>query len=1040
MISWFVRHPNAANLLMILFLILGAAAVPQLKRETFPDIPPDKVQISVAYRGASAQEVEEAVCIRLEDALARVGDMEETRCEAREGIGSAVAEMREGADFDRFQADVKTEVDAIDALPAETEDPVVRALDRVDFVASVAITGPMELADLKAYAEAFKRRLLRLPDVSRVEVKGFSDHQFLIRVPMAALNRYGLSADDLAGVVARQSVDFPAGSIESLERDLLIRFDDSRVSARGFRDLVVIGAQGGGEVRLGEIAEVADHFERAEEKVLFNGRRAAVLELSKPRDRDRLRAMDAIQAFLQQAREEAPPGIAFHVTNDRTTIVRDRLSMLTRNGVQGLALVFLVMWLFFSLRFSFWVSVGLPVSVLGTIFAMNALGFHLNMITMVGLLIALGLVMDDAIVIAENIAARSTAGESPNEASIQGTRQVMPGVMASFATTICVFGSLVFLEGRMGIILQALPVILILTLVVSLGEAFWILPNHLAHALSKRKPPTPLRLRLDAGIESLREAFGRVVVDRAVAWRYATAGGALFLLLASLSLVGSGTLKNRAFPDLEGDVMEARILLPAGTPLARTERVVDGVVAALERVEARFTPLQPGKQALVRNVAIYYNRNVDADESGPHVATVIVDLLGNQIRNARLDDVIADWREEVGSPPDVLSLKFTEPTHGPAGRAIDIRLMGEELDRLEAAAGELRAWFADYRGVSDLSTDLRPGKPEVRLKLRSGAAALGLDAASVADQVRAAFQGGAVPEIQVGPEAYEVEVRLADADRDGLEDLDGFYLLTAAGSRIPLSAAVEMTWERGFSRIHRVDGVRTVTIRGAVDARLANVKEIIADARKRFLPGLLERYPDVAIGFEGEVKEGGKTGGSIRRNFMIGLIGVFLLLAFQFRSYVEPFLVISVIPMGVVGALWGHVLLGLDFSMPSLLGLASLAGVAVNDSILIVEFIKRRVREGMNAEEAAKRAARERFRAILLTSLTTIAGLTPLLMETSLQAQVLIPLAVSLAFGLFTATVLALIIVPAFYVIMDDFGWSAVKVGPGPTEGNDHGG
>ncbi|MBF0368222.1 MAG: efflux RND transporter permease subunit [Magnetococcales bacterium] len=1032
MIGFFVRHPNAANLLMAGILILGLAALPTFRRETFPDIPPERVEVRVVYPGASPESMEEAVCRRVEEVLEGINDLHEVICQAREGVAITTVKMREGGRFDQLLEDVKTEVEGITSFPEEVERPLVRPLDRVDFVASVAVTGPLSSRDLKAYGEAVRKRLLSHRELTQISVRGFSDHQIRIEIPTGLLRRYNLTIPQIADRIAKQSVDLPAGTIEVKSGEIGIRFDEERYTPQEFWDLLVLGGESGAEIRLGEIAHISERFENDENRVLFNGRRAAILDISKTRNQDTLLVMDALKKALSDERAMAPPGVTYTITKDVSSLVRDRLNMLIENGLLGLMLVFLVMWIFFSFRYAFWVAAGFPVAFLGTLFVMSALNYDLNMITMVALLIAVGLIMDDAIVIAENVAARREAGAGAYQAAIEGVSRVLPGVVSSFLTTVLVFGSLAFLKGHIGIVLKVLPVVLVITLAVSLIEAFLILPNHLAHAMAgSSRQPNPLRLWLNRLFEKMRNRFTEGIVAPAVNWRYLTLGLVISGLLTSISLVSGGSLKSRAFPDLEGDVMEARLLLPPGTPFSRTSGVVDHLISALKQVETNLNH----ETALIKNIAVHFNRNADANEEGPHLATVVVDLLAAESRGIRVERFLRLWREAVGQVPDVVSLKFTEPKIGPAGLPIDIRLLGGDLGELKAASREIQDWLAGYRGVHDLFDDLRPGKPEIRLHPRSGALSLGLTTSEIARQLRAAFQGTTIREIQVGSEAYEIDVRLTANDRDSLMDLDDFFVTTPDGGQVPLGVVARLERSQGYARIARINGLRSVTVRGDVDTGIANVAEVMGDFRERFLPELKKRHPGVRMAFEGEVKEGAGTGASMRRNFLIGLLGVYFLLAFQFRSYLQPVVVLAVIPMGLIGAFWGHYFLGLDLSMPSFMGLASLSGVVVNDSILLVIFIKDRLAKDREipVADAAIQASKERFRAIFLTSLTTVAGLLPLLLETSLQAQVLIPLAVSLAFGLFSATMLALIMVPVLYTILDDWGL-ARRVESSPEE------
>ncbi len=1025
MIRYFAQHPTAANLLMVLLMAVGVAALPSLKRETFPDFSADAVQATVPYPGATAEEVEEAICQRIEDAVDGLTDLKEVRCEAREGVGTATIEMLKGGSMDRFLTNVKTEIDAIDSFPEITEDPVIEQINLTDQVISIAITGPMSEPDLKEFAEQVKDRLTRLPDVSQVDVKGFSERQIRIALDALALRQYGLSVADIASVVERQSIDLPSGTVETEERDVLVRFDDRRRSPLGFADLVVVGGETGAELRLGQIATITDRFEQDEDRVLFNGERAAILEVTKTKQQDTLIVMQAVEAFVAEEQSRAPPAVAFTLTRDTASIVEDRLTMLTDNGIAGLTLVFLALWLFFSIRFSFWVAMGLPVSFLGTFFVMTLIGMSINMLTMVALLIAIGLLMDDAIVIAENIATNVSQGKPPLAAAVDGTNQVAIGVASSFLTSVCVFTPLAFLEGDIGQVLRVVPIVLIATLSVSLIEAFLILPHHMVMAL-KHERRSRFRDWFDRNFAKVRETVLGPIVDTAVAWRYLTVGLVVMIFLVSASMLAGGVLKFRAFPDLDGDVIEARLLLPQGTPLGQTERSVAQLTDALSRVDAAFAPRQPDGQPLVRNVLIEYSKNADAFETGAHLATVTADLLQAEIRDARVDDVLNLWREETGTIPDAVALAFKEPAIGPAGLPIEIRLQGGDLEALKAASLDLQEWLNRYAGVLDLQDDLRPGKPELRLHLREGALAMGLDAATIASQLRAAYQGETATEIQVGSESFEIDVQLSAGGQDSLADLDYFSVTLPNGSQAPLPTVAVAETGRGFARIQRIDGQRTVTIRGDVDSLVANVNEIIADTAAEFLPELETRYPSVTVALEGQAAEQEETGGSMQRGFLMGLLGIFLLLSFQFRSYIEPVIVMLAIPMALIGVIWGHLIMGLDLSMPSMMGMASLSGVVVNNSILLVAFVKLNSAKGLGLVDAARQASRDRFRPVLLTSVTTIAGLLPLLFERSLQAQVLIPLVTSIAFGLLAATLLILIVVPSAYAVLHDFGLSTV--------------
>ncbi len=1025
MIRYFVNHPTAANLVMLALVVMGLFAAPTLQRETFPRLEPRRVEVQAIYPGARPEDVEEGVCQRIEDAVDGVSDVEEVTCEANEGFARAVIEMREGAELDRFTSDVKAEIEAITDFPDQVEKPVIKQLGRTDFVASVVVSGPSKKTELKAYAEQLKDTLLRASGIPKVKIKGFSDRQIRIEISDSALRQHGLNASDIANTIRRQNVDLPAGSLKTRDRELLVRFADQRKTVKEISKLIVVSSAGGGEIRLGDIAKITDRFELDEEKTIFNGKIAAILDISKTEAEDTLKVIDKVREVLAAERKKLPPGISLVISNDKSTTVRDRLQLLLTNGGQGLVLVLLVLWLFFGVRYSFWVAAGLPVSFLGAFAMMAFFGFSINMLTMVGLLIVIGLLMDDAIVIAENVAAQRSNGKEPMQAAIDGTRQVFPSVFASFATTTCIFGSLAFLKGDIGQILKVVPMVMLMVLVVSLIEAFLILPHHLGHALEKMgKEEGAVQKYCNSLIKRFAANVVFPAVSWAVRWRYLTMGIVIGAMLITVGALAGGLLKFAPFPKLDGDVMEARILLPQGTPLRRTEEIVEKVNQALKRVDEQLTPKQPGKKKLIENVTLKFNTNKDAHESGSHVATVTVDLLSSEERSTRIADIMGLWRKETGQLADVISIKYAETVVGPGGLDIDIRMSGRDLKELKGASLELQQWLKQFKGVINVIDDLRPGKPEIAITLKDGASSLGVDSRMIADQLRSALFGTTVSEIQRGAESFEIDVRLKEGDRNSLSDLDYFTITLKDGKRVPLGVIANVTADRGFSRINRINGLRTVTVQGDVDVRYINASEILAKAQVEVFPKLRAKYPSISMALEGANNDAKKTQKSMISGFAIGLIGVFLLLSFQFRSYVEPLVVMLIIPFAFIGSVWGHVALGLDFTMPSMLGFVALAGVVVNDSILLVNFIKHHHGTTKSVTEAAPMASQARFRAILLTSLTTVAGLTPMLFETSLQAQILIPLVASLAFGLVAATILVLFVVPSFYAIIDDAGFA----------------
>ncbi|MEW6983796.1 efflux RND transporter permease subunit [Colwelliaceae bacterium 6471] len=1031
MIRFFTAHPTAANLLMFLLILMGITVLPDIKRETFPEIKAYTVEVNVRYPGATPLDVEQGICLPLEDALDGISFIEEKSCEARQNLGFATVKMLEHGDFDKFMDDVKSAVDGISDFPDQAEEAIVTEKGRTQNVVAVALTADIPQAELKTLAEQIKQRMLQDPVIPLVNITGFSNRQLLIEIPNYNLRKYGLNIQELAALIDKQNLDLPLGSIETNNLETQLRFNDERRSASALAELIILRGEQGNEVRLGDIATIRDTFELAENKVMFNGKPAALLKINKNTVDDSLNVLSAIEAFIEKESAKLPQGISLEITQDATSIVKDRISMLITNAWQGLLLVFAVMWLFFTVRYAFWVVMGLPVSFLASAFILGHMGITINMLSMVALLLALGILMDDAIVISESIGSQIKKGLKPLQAAIEGTKTVARGVASSFATTLCIFVGLIFLEGDLGQILKVIPIVLISVITVSLIEAFFILPHHLYHSLSHAhdKKMSNFRIKFEQKFEHFRHKI-YLIVEKIIDYRYAFIGSVLALFLFSVSMLASGILKFAAFPAIEGDMIQARILMPSGTPLKRTEEVVQQLIDVLELSKKEFE--QNESQPLLKAVTVTYSENRDAFESGPHLATINVDLLTAEVRNTKIQAFINDWRERTGVIADAVVISFKEPAVGPSGRAIQIRLSGDDLTELSAASYELQNWLSGYPGVDNIMDDLRPGKPEFTLKLKEGAYSLGIDAQTIASQLRSAFQGHKILETNVDQETFDVTVMLSPESRDDYIDFDNFPIVNPQnGTLIPLSTVAIIESTRGHARINRFNNQKSVTVYGDIDTQVNNTAKVISDLNARWIPDFEKRYPNIRLFIEGETKNAAVTQKSMMSAFMLGLLGVFILLSFQFKSYFEPIVVLVAIPLALIGVIWGHLLMGLDFTMPSMLGFVSLAGIVVNDSILLVEFVKKRVAEGLTVHEAAARASYDRFRAVFLTSITTIAGMTPLLFETSLQAQILIPLATSIVFGIAASTLLVLFVLPCLYSILEDFG--VAKASPHET-------
>lgn len=1025
MIRFFSRHPTAANLLMLALIMVGLTSLSKIKRETFPDFVPPYLIASIVYPGATPLEVEQTLCQRMEDAIDGLDNIVEARCEALEGIASMIIKLTNGDIVPRMLVDVQTQINSINDFPAETESPIVRELDKNDPVVDVAIQADMPLPELKAYAESLKRILKVDYGVSLVEVSDFSDHQIRVELDTAAVRRLGMSVADVSSTLASQNIKLPGGNLELSDRNYLVRFDGQQVDPEGLGNIVVGADSDGSVVQLKDIANITNRFELDEQKLLFDGMPATVLKISKNKADDSLRVKDKVAAFVDAANETAPTGVTLTLTNDQSSMLWDRLTMILNNGWQGVLLVFAVMWLFFTFRYSFWVAAGLPVAFLGSLYLMVSLGLSINIMTLAALLMAIGIMMDDAIVISESIAAHIDRGQQVKDAVYNGVSKVFPGVLSSYLTTVCIFGSLMFLEGEMGAVLKVVPMVLLLVLTLSLVEAFLILPNHLSHSLEKstsESEPPRWKKAFFNRFENFRNNQLMTSVEWAVRWRYLFVGGVVGLLIASISLLASGTLKFVGFPQLDGDIAEARIILPPGSTLSQTEHIVEQVVLAAKRVDSQYTNEVEGGEPLVRHITEQYNVNGDADESGSHIATVRLDLLSAEVRKSLMADVLSDWEKETGELAAPVSLVFKQPSLGPGGKDVELRIQHDDLSVLKEASIDIQAFLAQFQGVSGVIDDMRLGKPELKISLRAGAENYGVNGQMVATQLRAAYFGQTADEIQVGPENIKIQVMLDKQQAGDLSELKRFPVTLANGSHVPLSMVATIEYQRNFVRIQRIDGFRTVTVSADLNQSVISSNELLEQFKKVELPKLRKDYPGLRVNFEGSARDMAAASNSMLTGFLLGVFGVFVILSFQFRSYLEPAVVLVTIPLAFIGVLWGHLLLGHPMSLPGMLGFVSLAGVVVNDSILLVQYIRQHLNDGESLHDAVVFASRERFRAVFLTSITTAAGLLPLLLETSLQAEIIKPLVISIVFGIFTSTLLVLFMIPAAYAILGDFG------------------
>lgn len=859
MISFFARHPTAANLLMVIMLAAGLLSIRGLRREALPDALPVVVQVLVPFPGATVEEVEQSILNRLESALEGVQFLKLMTGRAQQSVATVQLEMLEDGDYQAFRNEIDNAISGIIDFPESAEAPIITKLNTRQPVLDILVSGPMDAVSLKQYCEEVRDKLLASSKISEVNIQGFSDHLLRVELNREAMLRYGLSPTAVSLAISSQSLDQPAGKIEGVQT-LLVRVQERRKTRQALEDLVISGVPGGAEIRLGDVAKVHDEFELEEEKITVEGKRGAILQIMKAKGEDTLRVAAAVNEMLGPLRESKPQ-VRLDVINDTSKTINDRISLLLKNGWQGCVLVFFTMWLFFNIRLSFWVVASLPVSFLAAFSLVPQIGLTINMITLVGLLMALGLLMDDGIVIAENIARRRADGEPAMDAAIKGVSEVASGVFSSFLTTCCVLGPLIFLGGQIGRILSVLPMMLLLVLATSLIEAFLILPSHLGHSLAHEQDPDKqnrFRKAVEKVIDAARDVIA-AIVGWTVRWRYFTLGLTIMAFLVTVGLMAGGLVRGQVFPSLEGETIVARLLMPPGTPLERTTEVMQQFEKALHETNEELTPLQPGGRQLVRTSFVRFGENSDANESGAHVATLQADLLSVEERNARIDDIVRLWSEKIGLVPDASQITIDDPTLGPGGRDIQIELSGTDMESLNAASDEIQEYLETFDGVYNISDDLRFGEAELLVSLRPGAVGLSVTSRELAQQLRGSFQGLRSDQIQVGEEEYDVEVRFDDSSRKSVDDLDNYLVTLPNGQQVPLSEIAEVRQHRGWSSVAHVDGKRTLTVFASVDSKKSNTRAVMQFLEDEKFPELIERNPGLVYLFKGAEEEGGET-------------------------------------------------------------------------------------------------------------------------------------------------------------------------------------
>jgi len=1037
-IAWFVHNPVAANLLMLFILVGGGITVFSLRHEVFPEFSTDRITVSVPYLGAAPEEVEEAVCVRIEEQIQGINGIKKIESQSSEGNGTVTIELLEGADVRTVMDEVKARVDAIETFPEEIESPVIQEVLMRRQVINIAVSGRIDERILKELGETIRDEISALPDITQVELTSSRPYEVSIEVSEEALRRYGLRFEDVASAVRLSSLDLPGGSIRAESGEILLRTKGQAYRGEEFERLTLISRIDGTQIQVGDVARVVDGFAETDQTARFDSEPTVLIQVFRVGDQNALTIAEQVKEYVEQARNRVPDGIHLTTWQDESEAINSRLDLLLRNGRTGFIFVIIILALFLRLRLSFWTSLGIPISFMGTFLLMPALDVSINQISTFAFIVVLGIVVDDAIVVGEHIYSQYEAGKSKLRAAIDGATEMAVPVTFAILTSLAAFTPILVVPGMIGKVFKSFPLIVMPTLVLSLIECLFILPAHLRHLKHEKKKPkriaavwSTFRNAFDNGLKFFINRVYRPLLDFALSWRYATVGLSVGTLIITIGLFAGGRVKFEFFPNIEADQVSARLTMPLGTPVEVTAAAVSKLETALDQVRREIEDRQEsGQPPPIRHVLSSIGDQPSMSRgpgsmgqsviSGAHRAEVSAELAPSQNRSVSSKEISDRWRELAGDIPDAVLLDFNS-TMMSAGEPINIQLTGSDVDELRQVGEEVRAVLHAYPGLYDIADSFRAGKREVKLKIKPEAEVLNISQMDLARQVRQAFYGEEAQRIQRGRDDVRIMVRYPRDQRGSLGDLENMRIRAPGGLEVPFSTVAEAEIGRGYSSINRVDRRRAINVTAKVDSSIANENEIVTELVDNELPEILARHPGVLYSLEGVQREMRDTISALGKGFSFALLGIFALLAIPLRSYLQPLVIMSAIPFGIVGAILGHLIYGADMTIVSGLGIIALAGVVVNDSLILVHYINRNRQLGAPIHIMVREAGMARFRPILLTSLTTFGGLTPLLLEKSMVAQLTIPIAISLAFGVVFATFITLVMIPAEYLILEDF-------------------
>ena len=1024
MIAWFTKNHVAANLLLISILLAGLFSVStQIPLEVFPSFESDRISVSVSLRGSTPEDVEKGVSIRIEEAVQDLEGVKRITSRSSEGSSSVSIEVETGYDPRELLADIKSRVDAINTFPVDAEKPIVSLAEWKREVIAVSVSSIYGEKETLEYAETVRDELLRLPSVTQVELSGVRNYEIAIEVSQDTLRQYDLSLADISSAIKNSSTDVSAGNLKTEGGDVLIRSKGQAYRKDEFANIVVKNQADGTIIRLGDIARISDDFEETPVRTRFNGKQAAFIDVYRIGPQSAIEVADAVKNYITEHQSQLPEGFELSFWDDDSEIVKSRIATLTTNAIQGGILVLALLTLFLRPAIAFWVFIGIPVSFMGAFLAMPIFGITLNVMSLFGFILVLGIVVDDAIVTGENVYTHLKTAESGEQAAIRGTQEVATPVTFGVLTTVAAFLPLAFIEGNRGALFAQIPVVVIPVLLFSLIESKFVLPAHLKYLKLRSEKSNPSKLqqfqqRFADGFEHAIMKYYQPLLNVALKNKLATVSLFVGIFFIILTLITSGWTKFIFFPRIPSETVRAELTFPAGTPFEVTNKYIIDMSDKAKELQDKYRD-EDGQSVILNILATTGGRGGSSNTGSVRFEITPAEKRESDIGSREL---ASEWRDLIGIIPGAESVTF-RAEFGRSSDPIDVQLSGSSIDTLEAVAEKVKERLATYPTVYEIADSMSDGKDELQIELTEQGLALGLNRVDVSQQVRNSFFGAQVQRIQRGRDDVRVMVRLPIEERRSVADLTDILIKTPTGGTVPLSHVATLVPGQSPSSIYRIDRYRTLNVTADVEKSNTNMTVLQADL-KTYLDELMVQYPGVDYSLEGEAKEQRESFGSLAWGLVFVFFIIYALLAIPFKSYTQPLIVMSVIPFGMIGAVMGHWVMGMELTIMSLLGMLALIGVVVNDSLVLVDFINKKREEGGDLLETVKLAGAARFRPVMLTSLTTFIGLMPLLFEKATQAQFLIPMAVSLGFGIIFATLITLLLVPVNYLLMERFqGW-----------------